>query len=304
MENILFINSVSDYCNLRNYEVQHPLISIVDFDKVVNVNDTGKKYDAFHFNCYAIFLKDAKGCKMMYGGKPYDYDEGTLVFMSPNQTIEFGNIDPDYVPKGYAIIFHPDLLLGTDLAKKVRSYSFFAYSSNEALHLSKKERKIILSVIEKIQFELDQNIDKHSKNLITTNLELLLDYCTRFYDRQFITREAANRPSLESFENLLNEYFTSERAQKNGLPSVSYFADRLHLSSNYFGDLVKKETGKSAQEHIQLKVINLAKERIYNAEKSISEIAFELGFKYPQHFSRLFKKKVGFSPKDYRTSVN
>lgn len=300
MKNVLHINTVSDYLNLRKQEVLHPLIGIVDFNRVIEKGYENQNYNAFHYSCYAIFLKDTEGCKMMSGGKPYDYDEGTLVFMAPNQIIEFGNIGPDYVPKGYALVFHPDLLLGTGLLEKIHKYSFFSYSSNEALHLSSKERKIILSLIEKIQFELEQNIDNHSKNLITANLVLLLDYCTRFYDRQFITREDANKTLLEKFDLLLINYFLSEKPKNDGLPSVSYFAEQLHLSSNYFGDLVKKETGKSPQEHIHLKVINLAKERIYNADKSISEIAYELGFKYPQHFSRMFKKSTGVAPNEFR----
>ena len=300
MKNVLKINTVGDYLRLRNQEVLHPLVGIVDFDKLGEENYSNKDYDAFHYKCYAIFLKDAKGCKMHYGGKPYDYDEGTLVFMAPNQTIELGGFDPDYVPKGYAIIFHPDLLLGTDLGKKMSAYNFFSYSSNEALHLSAKERKVILSLLEKIQFELEQNLDKHSKKLIVANIELFLDYCTRFYDRQFLTREMENQGSLEKFDNLLNEYFGSEKPLKHGTPSVGYFADRLHLSSNYFGDLVKKETGNSAQEYIQNKLIDIAKEKVFDPNKSVSEIAYELGFKYPQHFSRLFKQRVGHSPSEFR----
>jgi len=240
----------------------------------------------------------------MYGGKPYDYDDGTLVFISPNQTIELGGYKPDFVPKGYAMLFHPDLLLGTNLARKMNQYSFFSYSNNEALHLSTKERKVILSVFDKIQFELEQNLDKHSKKLIVANIELFLDYCLRFYDRQFLTREIVNQSSLEKFDMLLSDYFASDKPQKHGLPSVGYFADNLYLSSNYFGDLVKKETGISAQEYIQTKLINVAKEKVFELDKSVSEIAYELGFKYPQHFSRLFKQKVGFSPKDFRSSIN
>ena len=300
MQNVLHINTVSDYLNLRKQEVLHPLVGVVDFDMLGDDSYTNRDYDAFHYKCYAIFLKDAKGCKMHYGGKPYDYDEGTLVFMAPNQTIELGGFDPDYVPKGYAMLFHPDLLLGTELGKKMNSYSFFSYSSNEALHLSAKERKVILSLVEKIQFELEQNLDKHSKKLIVANIELLLDYCVRFYDRQFLTREVENHGSLRKFEDLLNEYFGSEKPQKHGTPSVGYFADQLHLSSNYFGDLVKKETGKSAQEYIQNKLIDIAKEKVFDPNKSVSEIAYELGFKYPQHFSRLFKQRVGHSPNEFR----
>ncbi|SNR35482.1 helix-turn-helix domain-containing protein [Lutibacter flavus] len=304
MNNILNINSVADYCSLRNQELLHPLVSIIDFDKVIEEGPKNKKYDAFHFKCYAIFLKDAKGCKIMYGGKPYDYDDGTLVFISPNQTIELGGYKPDFVPKGFALLFHPDLLLGTNLARKMNQYSFFSYSTNEALHLSTKERKVILSVFDKIQFELEQNLDKHSKKLIVANIELFLDYCLRFYDRQFLTRDIVNQSSLEKFDTLLSDYFASDKPLKLGLPSVGYFADHLHLSSNYFGDLVKRETGISAQEYIQTKLIHIAKEKVFDFDKSISEIAYELGFKYPQHFSRLFKQKVGFSPKDFRSSIN
>ncbi|TDQ31199.1 helix-turn-helix domain-containing protein [Zeaxanthinibacter enoshimensis] len=300
MNNILEIKAVSDYCKLRHYEVLHPLVSIVDFDKVDLTKYTNEPYEAFRYHCYAVFLKDAKGCKLQYGGKDYDYDEGTLVFMGPGQLVELGDYDPDYVPKGYALLFHPDLLLGTELAKKMHQYNFFSYSTHEALHLSTKERKVILSVLDKIQFELEQNLDKHSKKLIVANIELFLDYCLRFYDRQFLTREVVNQGSLKKFDVLLNEYLSSEKPKTHGLPSVRYFADKLHLSPNYFGDLVKKETEKSAQEYIQTKLIEVAKEKVFDHSKSVSEIAYELGFKYPQHFSRLFKKRVGQSPKDFR----
>ena len=189
-------------------------------------------------------------------------------------------------------MFHPDLLLGTGLGKKIHNYSFFSYSSNEALHLSAKERKVILSLIDKIQFELEQSLDKHSKKLMVSNLELFLDYCTRFYDRQFLTRENVHKGVLEKFDILLSDYFLSNKAQKEGLPSVGYFANQLHLSPNYFGDLIKKETGKSALDYIQSKIIDMAKEKIFDPDKSISEIAYELGFKYPQHFTRLFKQTI------------
>jgi AraC-like DNA-binding protein len=300
MKNVLYINTVGDYLNLRKQEILHPLVGIVDFEEVNKIGYGNKAYDAFHYHCYAVFLKDAKGCKMHYGGKPYDYDEGTLVFMAPDQTIELGGFDSDYVPKGYAMLFHPDLLLGTKLGKKIQGYSFFSYSSNEALHVSAKERKVILGLIDKIQFELEQNLDKHSKKLIVANIELFLDYCTRFYDRQFLTRELENQGSLEKFDKLLNDYFASDKPQKHGTPAVSYFAERLHLSSNYFGDLVKKETGKSAQEYIQNRLIQEAKQRVFDVNKSVSEIAYELGFKYPQHFTRLFKSKTGRTPNEYR----
>jgi AraC-like DNA-binding protein len=236
---------------------------------------------------------------MKYGGGQYDFDEGTMVFLAPNQSVEF-SYDKNFVPKGYALLFHPELLIGTNLNKKIKNYNFFSYAVNEALHLSAKERKIILSLIEKIQFELEQNMDKHSRKLIVSNLELLLDYCMRFYDRQFITREIVHTNTMEQFNEMLNDYFESEQPKKYGLPSVTHFAEQLHLSSNYFGDLVKKETGQSAQEYIQNKLIDVAKDRIFNPAKTVSEIAYELGFKYPQHFSRTFKKNVGVSPNAFR----
>lgn len=182
----------------------------------------------------------------------------------------------------------------------MNGYTFFSYESNEALHLSERERKLILESFSKIHYEIEERIDKHTKKLIISNIQMLLDYCMRFYDRQFITRENINKGTLEKFEGLLNEYFKSEQLKSIGLPSVGYIAEKLNLSANYFGDLVKKETGKSAQEYIQLKLINLAKDRILDTSKSISEIAYELGFKYPQHFTRMFKKETGMPPSDYR----
>jgi len=171
---------------------------------------------------------------------------------------------------------------------------------HEALHLSETERRVIADCLAKIKFELAHAIDKHSKTLIVSNIELLLNYCVRFYDRQFITRDHAHKGILQRFENLLNDYFASDKPQTTGLPSVAYCADQLNLSANYFGDLVKKETGKSAHEYIQLKLMDMAKEKIFDTSKSVSEIAYELGFKYPQHFSRLFKQRVGYSPNEYR----
>ena len=188
----------------------------------------------------------------------------------------------------------------TSLGKSINEYSFFSYNTNEALHLSKKERKIVFDCFSKIQYELSQALDKHSKKLIASNIELFLNYCERFYDRQFITREHINKGILERFEELLNNYFSSEKPYSLGLPSVAYCADELHLSANYFGDLIKKETGKTAQDYVQDKIIDIAKGKIFNASKSISEIAYELGFKYPQHFSRLFKNRVGYTPNEYR----
>lgn len=298
MENIYHIKSVTDYFAWRNAKPSHPLVGILNYEKTgatPNYSITG-----LHYECYAIFLKEAVNCKLKYGGGQYDFDEGSMVFLAPGQRVEI-SYDPDYIPKGYALIFHPDLLLGSELSKKMNQYNFFSYSVKEALHLSERERGLILSVLDKLQFELSQNLDKHSKNLIIRNIELLLAYCLRFYDRQFLTREIPHQRSMARFEALVQDYFDSEKPKKYGLPSVGYFADQLHLSPNYFGDLVKKETGKSAQEYIQTKLIDVAKEKVFDPHKSVSEIAYELGFKYPQHFSRLFKQQVGYSPKTFRS---
>jgi AraC-like DNA-binding protein len=204
-------------------------------------------------------------------------------------------------PKGWGLIFHPDLIRGTSLGQNIKKYSFFSYHSNEALHLSEKERHLVIDSLGKIDYELHQSIDKHSKTLIADNIELLLNYCSRFYDRQFITRSEVNKDILVRFENLLDNYFQSEMIQSLGLPTVRYCADQLHLSPNYFGDLIKKETGKSALENIQLKIMSLAKDKIFDRSKTLSEIAYELGFKHPQHFSRMFKNETGYTPNEYRS---
>ena len=199
-----------------------------------------------------------------------------------------------------ALVFHPDLLRGTTLGRTIKDYTFFSYQVNEALHLSEQERHIIIDCFRNIEEELHHTIDKHSQRLIVSNIELFLNYCVRFYDRQFITRENVNKDILTRFENLLNDYFYSEKPESSGLPTVKYCADQMHLSANYFGDLIKKETGKTASEHIQTKLIDIAKEKVFDTGKTSSEIAYELGFQYPQHFSRLFKKVVGVTPNEYR----
>ena len=224
-----------------------------------------------------------------------------MVFISPGQIVEVEDFGQNFQPKGYALMFHPDLIHGTSLGRHIQDYTFFGYQSNEALHLSERERKIILDCFSKIEYELEHAIDKHSKRLIVSNIEMLLNYCVRFYDRQFITRDNVHKGILERFENLLNDYYQSDKPQTIGLPSVAYCASELNLSANYFGDLIKKETGKTAQEYIQSKVIDVAKEKIFDQSKSVSEIAYELGFKYPQHFTRLFKQRVGQSPNEYRS---
>jgi AraC-like DNA-binding protein len=200
------------------------------------------------------------------------------------------------------LVFHPDLIKGTHLGKIIKEYSFFSYESNEALHLSKKERASILAIFKKIAEEIAQNIDNHSKTLIVSNIELLLNYCTRYYDRQFITRTNVNKDILVRFENLLNDYFESGQAQDLGLPTVAWCARELHLSANYFGDLIKKETGTTALDYIQSRVIDEAKTRIFESGKTINDVATDLGFRYQTHFTRLFKQKTGLTPNEFRRS--
>lgn len=295
MSKTINFETVSSYNDFNNHETLHPLVSVIDFSKAHK--RTGSK---MNFSLYCIFLKDVKCGDLKYGRATYDYQAGTLVFISPGQVLDVENKTDLYQPMGYGLVFHPDLIKGTILGKSITEYNFFSYQTNEALHLSAKERQLVLETFSKIENELIQSVDKHSKKLISSNIELFLNYCERFYDRQFITRENVNKGVLEKFELLLNIYFSSDNPVNKGFPSVSYCANELHLSANYFGDLIKKETGKTAQEYIQNKIIDVAKEKVFDLEKSISEIAYELGFKYPQHFIRLFKQRVGYTPNEYR----
>jgi AraC-like DNA-binding protein len=296
MENMRRFETINDYNTFNNNETLHPLISVVDLSKA-----DPRQGSQMYFGFYTIFLKDVKCGDLVYGRHTYDYQEGTLVFLAPGQVAGVNSNGEIYQPKGYALVFHADLIHGTSLGKHIQDYSFFGYQFREALHLSERERKIVLDCFSKIEYELEHAIDKHSKRLIVSNIELFLNYCTRFYERQFITRDNAHKGILEKFENLLNDYFQSDKPETIGLPSVSWCANELNLSSNYFGDLVKKDTGKTAQEYIQSKVIDMAKEKIFDHTKSINQIALELGFKYPQHFTRLFKQRVGHTPNEYRT---
>lgn len=296
MENIARLTSVTQFNEYRGQETLHPLVSVLDQSKSLPI----KPYRCLS-EIYIIFLKDIGCGDLQYGRNKYDYQEETLLFIAPGQL--FGNDAPEDVqlqPNGWALVFHPDFIQGTTLGKRMSEYGFFSYAVNEALHISKREREIVLESFRKIKEELERGIDKHSKRLIISNIELFLNYCVRFYDRQFITREVINKDVLTRFEALLQNYFNSEQLQQYGLPTVTFCAEQLNLTSNYFGDLIKKETGKSALEYIQAKGIDLAKEKIYDHSKSISEIAFEMGYKYPQHFTRFFKQQVGMSPHEFR----
>lgn len=298
MKQVERIDTVKQYNDTLGIDTLHPLVSVVNFDAMPTY-----QYFRRYMGIYAIFLKYVKCGDMKYGCQPYDYEDGTLVFISPGQIYGVDSHGKRIKPMGRALVFHPDLIAGTHLGRKIKGYTFFSYEVNEALHLSKKERAIVNDSLEKIKYEIEQNIDKHSKTLIVSNIELFLNYCMRFYDRQFITRSHANIDVLVRFENLLKEYFQSDKCMTLGLPTVTWCAEQLHVSANYFGDLVKKETGNTALDYIQSKVIDMAKSMIFDSDKSISDVAFQLGFKYQQHFTRLFKQKTGKTPREYK-SIN
>ncbi|MEL6944966.1 MAG: helix-turn-helix domain-containing protein, partial [Bacteroidota bacterium] len=232
----------------------------------------------------------------------YDYEEGTLIFTAPEQVMEYGDTFKynDEDNEGWVLAFHPDLIRKSDLVSKINTYSFFYYDINEALHLSDKERGMIEDLLGKIINEYSQNLDRHSQHLIISNIQLLLDYCVRFYDRQFYTRTNINSDIISKFDRLLRKYYQSNKVQELGIPNVEYCGKELGISPNYLSDLLKKETGKTAKEHIHLFIIEKAKNSLLNSNDSISEIGYDLGFEYPQHFSNLFKRKTGVTPRAYR----
>lgn len=296
MDRVVKLDNVDLYNELYGLETLHPLVSVIDLTKATKpVNRIQLNYGV-----YGLFLKDIKSCNIKYGRQNYDYQDGTIVCFAPGQIVGIETIEEELQPEVYGLLFHPDLIRGTSLGQNIKNHTYFSYAVNEALHLSEQERLIVIDCLNKIRIELEHAIDKHSKQLIAMNIELLLGYCMRFYERQFITRNDVSKDALTKFEQLLNGYFQSEQPQMNGLPSVKYFADKICLSSNYFGDMIKKETGKTPQEHIQSKVIEFAKERILSTDETVSQIAYALGFQYPQHLSRLFKKREGCTPNEYR----
>lgn len=295
MDQVLHFDTVGQYNTFNQHETLHPLVSVIDYSKA-----HPRKLRRSYFGFYGILLKDVKCGDLRYGKHLYDYQEGTIVFISPGQIVGIETSEELYQPKGHGVVFHPDLIRGTNLGKLIDQYSFFSYDMHEALHISEKERQLVLDCMAKIRYETERPVDKYSKSLIAGNIELLLGYCVRFYDRQFITRDHVNKGILEKFEQSLCDFFLQGKSQENGLPTVTYFAASLNLSANYFGDLIKKETGKTANEYIQLKLINMAKRLMFEEDKDVSETAYALGFKYPQHFTRFFKKHVGLSPLKYK----
>ena len=298
MEEIIKLDEVDKYNKFFGLETRHPLVSVVDLSKATR----WPEHFRINYWVYALFLKDTRCGDIMYGRQSYDYQDGTIVSFAPGQVVET-EMSQNTRPNAHGILFHPDLIRGTALGQEIRNYSFFSYETREALHLSEEERQTVMDCLYKIEAELKHGIDKHSRRLITANIGLLLDYCMRFYERQFITRSKSNRDVLTRFEQLLDEYFEGSAAERDGLPSVKHFADKLCLSSNYFGDMLKKETGKTPQEYIQEKIIEVAKDRISGTQDTVSQIAYSLGFQYPQHLCRLFKKRAGCTPNEYRAKM-
>lgn len=302
MSEIFELNSITQAHQAMGLEnPKHPLVTVVHDKDVKQIGDLSNTKVVV--NVFRVMLKGSGECgEMKYGKSSYDYEKGTLLFSAPGQVLEFSenqNHDTQEL-EGWTLAFHPDLIRKSNLMEKMKLYSFFDYSVNEALHLSDEERETIEDLINKIIKEYSLNLDRHSQNLIVSNIELLLDYCLRFYERQFLTRTNLNSDIVSQFEQLLKKYYDSELAIEIGVPNVGYFATQLLFTKNYLSDLLKKETGKTAKEHIHLFVIERAKNKLLNSSLSISEIGYDLGFEYPQHFSNLFKTKTGVTPKEFR----
>jgi AraC-like DNA-binding protein len=297
MSQLIHLKSIADLSRLLNENDFHPLVAVVDFSKT---KDHIEEETRITTDFYSVMFKNYCKSNITYGRKAIDFNEGSLICMAPNQVITIDTeFEPRENPMGWGLFFHPDLIRNTSLNSKMKDYSFFSYEIAEALHLSEKEKQLLFECIVKIQTELKENIDDYSQTIIVSTIELLLNYCNRFYGRQFITRKATNRDVLAKVETLLSQHFATKTLQK-GLPTVKYLAEAVHLSPSYLGDLLKKETGMNAQEHIHHVVIEHAKNTLLNSDQSVSEIAFELGFEYPQYFSRLFKQKTGTTPLEYR----
>ena len=292
----VFINTVQDFNDYQGMDTLHPLVSVVHVENTEHIKEC-----VMHYGLYAIYLKENKGCKLSYGRTPYDFDEMTVTSFAPGQVVKV-EPNPD-VPfaKFTALVFHPDLLNRTALGTQMSRYEFFGYSSTEALHLSAQEVEVFQGVLAMIEQELHRAIDKHTRELIVSNIELLLNYCLRFYDRQFITREEINHGVVIKFLTLLDEYM-NDKAKYEGLPTVAYFADKCCLSNGYFGTLVKTETGRTAKDLINDRVLAKAKELLQSETITITEVSQRIGFEYPQHFVRFFKSLTGKTPSQWRVA--
>jgi AraC-like DNA-binding protein len=301
MKDIVYrVATISELHAIAGFEKpKHPLVSVIDYSKI-NVVDAPES-GSFVCSFYSVNFK--KNCHFIYGRQLFDHQEGTLHCTSPEQIITFDRNRDIASTEGWGLYFHPELIRNTALGRKIHEYSFFSYSENEALHLSEQEKQMFLSILKQMENEYNTNIDHYSHDLILSNIELLLNYCKRFYGRQFITRTNQNKDAIVRFEEFMRDYFNSSKLKSNGLPTVKYCAEAINLSPNYFSDLLKSETGKNTQEHIHYHLLEKAKTLLVSSDKNINEIAYELGFEYPQNFSKLFKKKVGISPTKFRNEI-
>jgi AraC-like DNA-binding protein len=297
MSDFLHLDTIAAICPLfkQKESSRHPLVTVVDFS---TVSDHVAEATKVSGDFYSILFKNYAKNNIKYGRQPLDFHNGSLICMAPNQVIELDEdteyeIKPDML--GWGLFFHPDLVRSLPM----KDYSFFSYEVSEALHLSEKEKQTLYDCVIKIGEELQENVDVHSERIIVSNIELLLNYCTRFYGRQFITRKSSNHSVVAQVEQLLRDYF--QRDEK-GLPSVKYLAEQVHLSPGYLSDLLKKETGKNTQDHIHFHLIEEAKNILLNTNKTVNEIAYDLGFEYPQYFNKLFKQKTGKTPAEFRNS--
>lgn len=298
MKPIIQIKSIAEINRFVQGVTKHPLVAVIDFSKV----DEDIEED-IRISCdfYSVMFKNYCANKMRYGRQSYDFQEGSLVCIAPKQVMTMDSeIEKRDDMIGWGLFFHPDLVRGTSLGAKMKDYTFFSYETSESLHLSEKEKQTLYDCILKIQSELNENIDGHSQNLIVSNIELLLNYCSRYYGRQFITRKNTNRDIVVQLEKAIQEYFELDSLKEKGLHTVSYLAEKVNLSPNYLSDLLKKETGMNAQDHIHYHLIEEAKRILLTTYQSVSEVAYSLGFEYPQYFSKLFKRKTGNTPQEFR----
>lgn len=300
MKEILTIHSITQVHDFFGLEKpKHPLIS------VLNTGSTLKDVEIEKFkyvlDLYQINLKDNCAYTISnYGRNSYDFEEGTMVFVAPNQVLEYESRNVNTEDTGWSIVFHPDLIRKSELGRKMDQYSFFSYAANEALHVSDDERSTLTDIAQKIKQEYSGTIDAHSQRLIISNIELLLNYCLRFYDRQFYTRTNLNQDIASKFEQLLLDYYQSDKPSELGIPTVQYCGEALNMSPKYLSDLLRKETGKGTQDHIHQFIIERAKNSLLSTDASVSQIAYDLGYEYPQYFSKIFKKKTAMSPGEFR----
>lgn len=298
MKEIIHLKNIAEINQFVQCETKHPLVAVIDFSQVDDYLEEGTRISS---DFYSIMFKNYCSNQLKYGRQAIDFQDGNLICIAPKQVLSMDTeIEQRDDKMGWGLFFHPDLLFGTALAQKIKEYSFFSYDVTEALHLSEKEKQILADCVDKIKNELEENIDKHSQSLLVSNIELLLNYCNRYYERQFITRKSSNSSILASVEQHLKTYFQSQKHKAIGLPTVKFLADEVHLSPSYLSDLLKRETGLNAQDHIHYYLIEEAKLNLLNSSQSVSEIAYSLGFEYPQYFSKLFKLKTGKTPNEFR----